>query len=125
MNTIHKLLRDATVHTATDIRSLVRPCVYLFLYADGGTYVGKSWNGILRPFSPTHHIHHVPKDHPVKVLLIWVRTKSAADQLETQFIRVLNPALNRYRRRQYPLTQDDAEVQQALQEFIRRAGGAA
>ena len=79
------------IFTAEEIQALTRPCVYLFLRGDEVLYVGRSYRGILRPFSPTHHRQPLKPD---RVKILWFSGHWQADRVEQILISTLRPVAN-------------------------------
>lgn len=108
---------NVAAYTADEIKSLVRPCVYAFFRGDKVVYVGKSCQGILRPFSPGHHMRCGGRygkktvRKPDKVVVFWVNKQIEADVLEQRPIYFLRPIHNTHVRKFSP-PPDDTRLSQ-------------
>lgn len=81
--------------TGEDFRSLLNPCVYLFMLNGLPLYIGVSKHGITRASDQRHHMHFKARLECDEVLIYQCNSSSDALELETIMIRHLHPKYNR------------------------------
>jgi hypothetical protein len=75
-------------------RAFLRPCVYLFWKGDECVYVGRSFNGLLRPLNLTHPVNKQTDVIPDRLEFRWCESKEDAIYLEKLLLWDLCPCLN-------------------------------
>ncbi len=86
-------MSDITL-TVEQVRDWTRPCVYIFRLGNVIQYVGESGQGVLRPFSPQHHIASLPEFRYDTLEILWQDTKEQAVQVQNDLIYQFSPQFN-------------------------------
>jgi hypothetical protein len=87
-------MTESTILTALDVRSWLRPCVYIARLGDRVQYIGQSSQGILRPLDPQHHVISLPTFEYDTLEIIWLESEEQALALESELIFKHSPPFN-------------------------------
>jgi hypothetical protein len=81
------------VFSRESVESFCKPCIYFFMRENQCLYIGKSVQGIVRPFNPGHHAQQA-KEKSDRVLIWFFDDPERIDVVEYAAIRVLRPLYN-------------------------------